>query len=328
MILERLGMENFDGVREDLARLEIDADYEATGVLEVAVEPHECDHFEGDAEALRRFGHHAEVIDGAQTGRSSTHPPTSVASGSRRGRRWWIPASWWRGCAHAPSRPVRGSSRSTRVLEVTDAGNRLTLRTDAGSVRARRVLLATSAYPPLLRSLRRYIAPVYDYVLVTEPLSAEQLASVGWSGRHGVADCGNQFHYYRMTADHRILWGGYDAVYRYGGPVSAKLDEHEPTFGKLSEHFFATFPQLAGIRFSHRWGGAIDTCTRFSVFFGPDFGGRLAYAVGYTGLGVGASRFGARVALDLVDGRTTEVTELGYVRSARSRFHPSRCARR
>ena len=125
-----------------------------------------------------------------------------------------------------------------------------------------------------------------------------------------------------MTADWRILWGGYDAVYRYGGPVGPHLDDHEPTFAKLSQHFFTTFPQLEGLRFSHRWGGAIDTCSRFSVFFGTALGGRLAYALGYTGLGVGASRFGARVGLDLLDRRESEATALTIVRRRPLPFPP------
>jgi glycine/D-amino acid oxidase-like deaminating enzyme len=137
-----------------------------------------------------------------------------------------------------------------------------------------------------------------------------------------VGDGANQFHYYRLTADDRILWGGYDAIYRWRGPVAPQLDVHEPTFARLSQHFFTTFPQLAGIRFTHRWGGAIDTSSRFSVFFGTAHGGRVAYAVGYTGLGVGASRFGARVALDLLDGRETEATRLRYVRSRPVPFPP------
>jgi hypothetical protein len=56
------------------------------------------------------------------------------------------------------------------------------------------------------------------------------------------------------------------------------------------------------------------------VFFGTAHGGRVAYAVGYTGLGVGATRFGARVALDLLDGRETEATRLRYVRRRRVPF--------
>jgi glycine/D-amino acid oxidase-like deaminating enzyme len=194
--------------------------------------------------------------------------------------------------------------------------------TPQGRVRARRVLLATSAYPPLVRALRHYVVPVYDYVLVTEPLSADQRAAIGWERRQGIGDGGNQFHYYRLTADDRILWGGYDAVYRYGGPVGPQHDDHAPTFGRLSQHFFTTFPQLEGVRFTHRWGGAIDTCSRFSVFFGTAHRGRVAYALGYTGLGVAATRFGARVALDLLDGRDTEATRLRYVRRRPVPFPP------
>jgi glycine/D-amino acid oxidase-like deaminating enzyme len=194
--------------------------------------------------------------------------------------------------------------------------------TDGGVVNARRVLLATSAYPPLVRAIGRYVAPVYDYALVTEPLDPRMREAIGWTGRQGISDLGNRFHYYRLTADWRILWGGYDAVYRYGGPVGPELDDHEPTFAKLSQHFFTTFPQLEGLRFSHRWGGAIDTCARFSVFFGTALGGRVTYALGYTGLGVGASRFGGRVALDLVDGRATEATALTMVRRRPLPFPP------
>ena len=104
--------------------------------------------------------------------------------------------------------------------------------------------------------------------------------------------------------------------------MGGHLDDHDPTFAKLSQHFFTTFPQLEGTRFTHRWGGAIDTCSRFSVFFGTAHRGRVAYATGYTGLGVGASRFGARVALDLVDGRSTEATRLRYVRRRPVPFPP------
>ena len=83
----------------------------------------------------------------------------------------------------------------------------------------------------------------------------------------------------------------------------------------LAEHLFATFPQLEGVRFGHAWAGAIDTCSRFTAFWGRGLGGKVAAVQGFTGLGVGASRFGALVALDLVDGRETERTRLRMVRT-------------
>ena len=173
-----------------------------------------------------------------------------------------------------------------------------------------------------MRAIRRYVVPVYDYVLVTEPLSREQRDSLGWARRQGLTDLGNQFHYYRLTSDDRILFGGYDAVYNFRNGMGPHLDERPASFELLASHFFATFPQLAGLRFTHRWGGAIDTCSRFSVMFGRALGDRAVFAVGYTGLGVAASRFGARVALDLVEGRDTELTRLDMVRSRPVPFPP------
>ncbi len=99
-------------------------------------------------------------------------------------------------------------------------------------------------------------------------------------------------------------------------------DQRPATFVKLADHFFTTFPQLEGIGFSHRWGGAIDASSRFCAFFGTAHHGRVAYALGYTGLGVGASRFGARVMLDLLSGERTELTELQLVRSKPVPFPP------
>jgi glycine/D-amino acid oxidase-like deaminating enzyme len=166
-------------------------------------------------------------------------------------------------------------------------------------------------------------------VLVTEPLTDEQERAVGWERGQGIADSGNRFHYYRLTPGEgvpgkgaRILWGGYEALYHFRNGMRPELEDHAPTFELLAGNFAATFPQLEGIRFTHRWAGAIDTSSRFCVTFGQALGGRVAYAVGYTGLGVVASRFGARVALDLLHGRDTELTRLEMVRSRPIPFPP------
>ncbi|HJQ05833.1 MAG TPA: FAD-dependent oxidoreductase, partial [Nocardioides sp.] len=91
---------------------------------------------------------------------------------------------------------------------------------------------------------------------------------------------------------------------------------------KLAEHFFTTFPQLAGLRFTHQWAGPIDTSTRFCAFFGLALQGRVAHAAGFTGLGVGATRFGAEVMLDRLAGLSTERTRLEMVRRKPLPFPP------
>ena len=124
----------------------------------------------------------------------------------------------------------------------------MTVETAAGPVHGRRVVLATNAYPPLLRRLRLMTVPVYDYALMTEPLTADQREAIGWRGREGISDLGNQFHYFRTTRDGRILWGGYDAIYHYGSGIKDEYDQRAETFEVLAQNFFTTFPQLAGLR--------------------------------------------------------------------------------
>ena len=320
--LERLALENFEGMKADLAQHGIDCDFEETGDLAVALEPHEEAWLEEEAELLRRFGHEVDVLDGPATRREVNSPTYRGGLWGRTGSAILDPGKLAAGLRSAALRQGVRIHEHTAAAELDAQASSIVVMTPQGRVRARSVLLATSAFPPLLRSMRRYVVPVYDYALTTEPLTPEQRASIGWEHRQGVGDMGNQFHYYRPTTDGRILFGGYDAIYRFRGPVAPRLDEHDATFGMLSQHFFTTFPQLRGVRFTHRWGGAIDTCSRFSVFFGTAHDGRVAYAVGYTGLGVVATRFGARVALDLLDGRDTEATRLRYVRSKPIPFPP------
>ena len=201
-------------------------------------------------------------------------------------------------------------------------GDGVLLETPGGRIRARRALLATNAYRPLVRSIRRYVVPVYDYVLVTQPLSAEQRApSAGIAARDSRTP-GTSSTTTGYAPDDRILWGGYDAIYHFRNGMRPELQDHAPAFELLARNFATTFPQLEGIRFTHRWAGAIDTSSRFCVTFGRALGGRVTYAVGYTGLGVVASRFGARVALDLAHGRDTELTRLEMVRSRPIPFPP------
>ena len=205
-------------------------------------------------------------------------------------------------------------------LEPTKEG--MTVHTPYGSVYAQKVALATNVYKSLIRRAHKYVIPVYDFQLVTEPLTPAQLESIGWKEREGLSDAGNQFHYYRMTKDNEILWGGYDAIYNFRGKVRQEYESDAQTYAHLAEAFLETFPQLKGIKFTHGWGGAIDTCSRFSPFWGKAYGGRVAYVMGYTGLGVGSTRFGAQVMLDLLDGVDNERTRLTMVRKKPLPFPP------
>ncbi|HEX3804605.1 MAG TPA: FAD-binding oxidoreductase [Solirubrobacteraceae bacterium] len=320
--IERLAMANFDELCNDLGRYAIDAEYEPTGELEVAVSPDGLQYIEESARLLEEFGQRAELLD-RDAVQAEIHSPLYLGGlWQRSGASMVNPAKLADGLRQAALAAGVQIFEHSRVRKLGKSSYGVDAVTDAGAVHAAKVLLATSAYDPLVPAMRRYVAPVYDYALMTEPLTDAQLDSIGWKRRQGLGDSGYQFHYYRLSADNRILWGGYDAVYRYGGPVGPDLDDDATTFARLSRNFFTTFPQLEGLRFTHRWGGAIDTCSRFSVFFGRALRGRAVYALGYTGLGVSASRFGARTALDLLDGRATEASALELVRRRPIPFPP------
>ena len=320
--LERLGLENFEALRADLERHRIDCDFEQPGELAVAVAEHQLPDLEEEASTLRDYGHEVDVLGGAELRERIGSPTYLGGIVDRTGTALVDPGKLAAGLAKAAEGLGVTIHERTRADDLTDTGVSVVVSTGSGSVTARKVILATNAFDPLVGSLGRYIVPVYDYVLVTEPLSASQLESIGWRGREGISDIGNRFHYYRLTDDNRILWGGFEAVYRFGGPVADRHDTDDATFGTLSQNFFTTFPQLRGLRFSHKWGGAIDTCSRFSSFFDLSHGGRVAFVGGFTGLGVGSSRVGAEVALDLVDGNETEAPELDYVRAKPFPFPP------
>jgi glycine/D-amino acid oxidase-like deaminating enzyme len=320
--LEELARANFAAIGDTLKRYAIDCRFEPTGTLNVATEAWQVDGLRQEAEMGVRFGHDAILLNREQV-RAEVDSPTYLGGvWTRDGAAVLDPAMLAWGLRDACLSLGVRMHEQTPIERIERHGHAVLLTSPYGSVTARRVALATNAFRPLLRRARYYCVPVYDYVLVTEPLSAGQKSAIGWHNREGLGDGGNQFHYYRLTHDDRILWGGYDAIYHFGNGLRAELDNRPASFTRLAGHFFDTFPQLEGIRFSHAWGGAIDTCSRFCVFWDTAMGGRVAYAAGYTGLGVGATRFGATVMLDLLSGAKTELTAMRFVRSRPVPFPP------
>ncbi|MFG2535047.1 NAD(P)/FAD-dependent oxidoreductase [Streptomyces sp. NPDC048511] len=321
--LEELGARNLDAIEAAVARYSLDCDFERTGEIDVATQPHQLDELREWHRRTEDLGLGGlEFLDRDRM-RAEVDSPTFLGGLlDRHGVAMLHPAKLAWGLKEACLGLGVRIYENTRGLELVRSGAGTAVRTPYGRVFARDVALGTNIFPSLVRRVRPYTVPVYDYALMTEPLSADQLASVGWKNRQGLGDSANQFHYFRLSADNRILWGGYDAVYPYGGRLNSALDQRPETFLKLAWQFFECFPQLSGVRFSHAWGGAIDTCSRFSAFFGTAHRGRVAYAAGYTGLGVGATRFGAEVMLDLLGGRETERTALGMVRSKPMPFPP------
>ncbi|MFL6060545.1 MAG: NAD(P)/FAD-dependent oxidoreductase [Marmoricola sp.] len=325
-VLLRLGRENLAAIGAAIEREGIDCDFVHAGALSVATRPDQVAGLAEEVERAGEHGHRLTLLDtdalrarvDSPTYLGGLHDPDSAILEPAR-LAWGLRAACLRrGVRIHEGTPVRGLRRGAHGT----VRGRVEVRTERGTVTGRRVLLATNAYRPLLRRLRLSTVPVWDYALMSEPLTPAQRASIGWSGREGIGDRSNQFHYYRTTRDGRILWGGYDAIYHFGSGRAAAHEQRGATFDLLAEHFFTTFPQLEGLGFTHTWGGMIDTCTRFSAFHGTAYDGQVAYALGFTGLGVGATRFAAEVALDQLAGAETERTSLRMVREKPLPFPP------
>ena len=321
-IIERLGRENLRGIEATIKKYNIDCGFELNGEIRVANEEWQMAGLIEEANLRNAFGDSVEILSKEEM-QARVHSPIAVGG-------LWDPDGT---ALIDPARLVWGLERaciasgvqiyentSALWLERTNKG--IIVHTPYGTVYAQKVALATNVYRSLVKRAKKYVVPVYDFQLVTEPLTPEQLKAIGWDKREGLSEAGNQFHYYRMTKDNEILWGGYDAIYHRDSGVDPQFEVDHGAFGRLSEHFHQTFPELAGIRFTHGWGGAIDTCSRFAPFWGRAHSGKTAFVAGYTGLGVGSSRFGARVMLDLLSGGKTELTELSMVRSKPLPFPP------
>ncbi|MEO8519394.1 MAG: FAD-dependent oxidoreductase [Dermatophilaceae bacterium] len=313
-LLQRLGAENLDSIEATIRERGIDCDFERAGELDVAIEPWQLEDLVALQQTMHELGEEAELLDASQT-RAIVDSPTYLGGLlDTRGVAMVNPARLAWGLADAVEGAGGRIHEGTRVLRVRSAGNRVALMTSSGTVRARQVVLATNVFPSPLRRARPFVVPVWDHIIATEPLTQSQRDSLGWKGGQGVGDGGNQFHYYRLTRDNRLVFGGYDALYYYGSDLSPTRQRRPETEQLLYRHLLATFPGLKGVRITHTWGGAIDTSTRFSAMWQPAMGGRVVSVLGYTGLGVGASRFGAQVCLDLLAGRDNERTRLEMVR--------------
>ena len=323
-VLEREGLANLAALVAFTRDHGIECDLEETGGLAVADQPHQVDEFRAWVDEAAEHGEELVFLD-RDAVRAEVHSPLWQAGlYSPPGREVLLdPAKLVRGLARVCEERGVTIHEGTAVRAVERRAGGVRVATAGGAtVRADHVVVATSAYSGWLSRLESQFVPVYDYALVSEPLTPEQRASIGWQRRQGMSDANNQVHYFRLTADDRILWGGYDAIYYRGNGVGPRFDRRPETFDRLVAQFRRAFPQLADLPFPYRWGGAIDTTSRFTVTFGQALGGRLTYALGYTGLGVGASRWAAGIVRDLILRPDSELLRLRFVRSRPFPFPP------
>ena len=241
--LERMGLENLDAIEATVARYGIDCDFRRTGSLDVATEDHQVD---GLRELAAAGG--GEFLD-QDAVRAEVRSPTYLAGvWDRQGTALVDPAALAWGLAAA------AEAAGVRVLEHTPVRRRHAVRRRAGAAHRERAHRAgrpggaghqrvpVPAAPPAAAHGPGLRLRPDDRAAVARPSSTRS------AGRHrqGIGDSANQFHYYRLTADNRILWGGYDAIYHFGRTVRPGYDQRPATFHTLAGALLRDLPPARG----------------------------------------------------------------------------------
>ncbi|VTU45247.1 Gamma-glutamylputrescine oxidoreductase (plasmid) [Variovorax sp. SRS16] len=169
---------------------------------------------------------------------------------------------------------------SVQRIERLGWGQAHRLHTGRGNLIAQQVLLATGATRHggygSFGWLRRRIVPIGSFIVVTEPLGAERAQAL-LAARRTYTTVANIHHYFRLAADHRLVFGG-RARFSVSSP-QADAKSGEILRAGLEE----TFPQLRGVRLDYCWGGLVDVTQDRLPHAGERDG--LFYSMGYSGHG-------------------------------------------
>jgi len=317
--LEQLGTQNMQEFLETLERYQIDARYEQTGETEVALSEKTAKELHDEYLEAKADGDNVVWLDKDEIRKQVNSPLFYGALWSRDGQDGVIdPARLCWGL-----KDVLLNQLGVRIFESTclnsvvpKGKDKMLAHCETGIIESDKVLMCTNAFTSSITKIRRSVIPVWDYQIATEPLTDEQMDKIGWGkvSRHALADRVNMFHYLRLTKDNRITWGGGAAVrYYFNNGIDMKYMDAPDCYEQLAEEFFEMFPALSDVKFSHKWGGIIATSTRFCMVPGVAYNGRMAWSVGYTGHGVGASRFGARIGIELLGYDPSDVIKMQFV---------------
>lgn len=299
------------GIEETIRSNGIDCDYRRNGFLKVATSPAYVTRIREEVELMQSLG-----ISGIEW-LGQREVAARVAGAGYLGA-WWEPHSgslnpvkWLFGLAAAAQAHGAELYEGARVEKIARTRTGYDLSTGTGRVTARKIVYATNGYSHLVPGVRTKQFPAFTYVIVTEPLSDTQVASLGWPGREGVEDGLNFMHYYRLTPDNRLIVGGGPGVVPFGKGM--QHDAYPKAWAHLEAFIAHTFPQLGPVTIAHRWGGAFSMTADFTPNVGTLRKGRAYFSVGCTGHGVAMTHANGQILRDLVLELKTDLTNLWFV---------------
>jgi glycine/D-amino acid oxidase-like deaminating enzyme len=312
--LAALGEANVRELTDFLRDRDIQCDYEPSGRFMASFTEAHLAEAQRNLDVARSLGIESHRVLTREQMQAEVHSPLYIGGLEVRGGGILDPARMTDGLRREAQRLGVRVFERTRVERIEEDGAGVRLTANGTTLRARRAVLGTSAYTHhLLPQVRHRFIPLYDYIMVSEPLTAAQWESIGWKGRQGITDGRTFFNYYRPTADGRVLWGTSEATYYRGNRVDESCDHSPRHYDALRASWRRTFPQLADLEWPYAWGGPICSTTRLTPYFGKALGGRAWYGLGFTGHGLGSTRLAGRILAHLALDRPSELLSLSLV---------------
>jgi len=173
-------------------------------------------------------------------------------------------------------------------------GDKPVMRTENGSVNCDFAVLAGNAYVRgIAPELDSRIMPVGTYIGATESLGAERAQALIGNGM-AVADINWALDYFRLSADHRLLFGGRASYSTLPPPDLA---------GTMRRRMRRVFPQLQDVKFEQVWGGYVDISLNRAPHWGR-LGSNVYFAQGFSGHGIAATGLAGRVIAEAIRGQS------------------------
>ena len=305
--------EAVDYLHEVITRNRIDCDYERSGYLLVGTSPAQVRRVEHDFRIIEKWG--TSGIERWDRARLAEEFHTDYYKIGWFEPRCGIinPAKLARGMKElAESRGVTIYENSPVTVFSKTGASGYTVKTERGELRAEYLVFATNAYSILFPQLKSLQRPIFTHIVMTEPLTDAQLDSIGWQCRAGVEDARDLIHYYRLTKDNRIVMGGGDVSFTYSSDLT--IDLNDRIFSHLEGHVLDVFPQLKGIRFTHRWGGPVSVTVDMAPvigYLGDDK--KAIFSLGCIGHGVSLTTYNGRTIAEMIAGQDSSRKEMFFV---------------
>ena len=184
------------------------------------------------------------------------------------------------------------------------------------------VVRATEAYTPAIAGNRRTIAPLYSYMVATEPLSDAQWSDIGWSARETLAEGRHMVTYAQRTADGRIAFGGRGAGYRFASRVQSHFDVDPRVHRRILDTMHSLFPSTREANITHRWGGPLAMPRDWHPSVVVDRTSRRIRAGGYVGDGVALAHLAGRAVAAAITGSDSPDLGLAWTRHVSRNWEP------